>query len=201
MKFSLLLLILPLSLHAQLDSAALIQETENFQKELNEEYKDKSTSPLKPADLRKFKQHDFFPIDLSYVVLANLSLTPTESFKPIKTTSALVQEYRVFGIAHFQLHGHAYSLPVYQSKNLLQIPAYVDYLFLPFTDLTTGDESYGGGRYLRLRIPKEGDALVINFNLAYNPYCAYNEKYSCPLVPKENDLPVAIRAGVRMKPK
>ncbi len=78
-------------------------------------------------------------------------------------------------------------------------PEYKDYLFLPFTDLTTGDETYGGGRYLGLRIPKEGSPLIINFNLAYNPYCAYNEKYSCPIVPKENELPVAIRAGVKLE--
>jgi uncharacterized protein (DUF1684 family) len=73
---------------------------------------------------------------------------------------------------------------------------YVNYLFLPFSDVTSGDQSYLGGRYIDLKIP-EGDLITIDFNKAYNPYCAYNSDYSCPLVPLENDLNVAIKAGVK----
>ncbi|WP_321538818.1 DUF1684 domain-containing protein [Flavobacterium piscinae] len=69
-------------------------------------------------------------------------------------------------------------------------------MFLPFTDLTSGIESYGGGRYIDLKI-QEGKIWTIDFNQAYNPYCAYNEKYSCPIVPEENDLKVEIKAGVK----
>jgi uncharacterized protein (DUF1684 family) len=69
-------------------------------------------------------------------------------------------------------------------------------LFLPFSDLTCGKESYIGGRYIDLKIPTS-DTILIDFNTAYNPYCAYNHKYSCPIVPLENDLPVAINAGVK----
>ncbi len=71
-----------------------------------------------------------------------------------------------------------------------------NYLFLPFTDLTNGNGTYGGGRYIDLEIPK-GDTMVIDFNKSYNPYCAYNGKYSCPIPPKENDLNIAIKAGVK----
>ena len=70
-----------------------------------------------------------------------------------------------------------------------------DYLFLPFIDDTNGEESYGGGRYIDLRIP-EGDTIVIDFNKSYNPYCAYNDKYSCPIVPRINYLALEVRAGV-----
>ncbi len=202
MKFLFLFLMsISLTSYAQRDSVALVNEILAFQKKLNEEYHDKSTSPLKPADLKKFKQHNFFPIDLDYAVDAKLTLTPNSLFVPMQATGSIVQEYRTYAIAHFQLHEKFYSLPVYQSKSLMNKPEYIDYLFLPFTDLTTGVETYGGGRYLELRIPKEGNAVIINFNLAYNPYCAYNERYSCPLVPRENDLPVAILAGVKLDQK
>jgi len=71
-------------------------------------------------------------------------------------------------------------------------------LFLPFNDTTNGADSYGGGRYIDLKIPSEESKTIrIDFNKSYNPYCAYNAKYSCPIPPKENDLPIAILAGVK----
>ena len=85
---------------------------------------------------------------------------------------------------------------MYQSFPVSQDPEYIDYLFLPFTDLTSGDGSYGGGRFLDTTIPK-GDTIVLDFNKAYNPYCAYNSAYSCPIPPKENDLLVRVEAGVK----
>ncbi len=73
---------------------------------------------------------------------------------------------------------------------------YKDHLFLPFTDLTSGEESYGGGRYIDLETTGIiNNRLVIDFNKAYNPYCTYSDGYNCPIPPRENDLPVAIRAG------
>ncbi|NOS90315.1 MAG: DUF1684 domain-containing protein [Cyclobacteriaceae bacterium] len=195
------LLCIPFVLQAQPDSLTLVKEILTFQDEQNKEFRDKATSPLKPSALKKFKHHDFFPINLKYVVQAQLTLTPDSPFISMKATGKIVQAYRTFAIAQFQIDGQSYSLTLYQSKDLKNDPEYEDYLFLPFTDLTTGDETYGGGRYLGLRIPKEGNMLIINFNLAYNPYCAYSDLYSCPLVPKVNDLPVAIRAGVKLAQK
>ena len=69
-------------------------------------------------------------------------------------------------------------------------------MFLPFSDLTSGNETYGGGRYIDLEIPK-GKTITIDFNQAYNPYCAYNPKYSCPIVPAENELLTNVNAGVK----
>ena len=74
-------------------------------------------------------------------------------------------------------------------------PEYEDYLFIPFNDLTNGNETYDGGRYLDLKTTSES-TIVIDFNKAYNPYCAYNDKYSCPIPPRENDLPIEIKAGI-----
>ena len=85
---------------------------------------------------------------------------------------------------------------VYQNQELIKQEGFENYLFLPFSDETNGIESYGGGRYIDLRIP-ESNKLIIDFNSAYNPYCAYNDKYSCPIVPRENYLRTRIEAGVK----
>ena len=100
------------------------------------------------------------------------------------------------GILSFTINGQLLKLNVYQSEPEIDSDADSDYLFLPFLDATNGETSYGGGRYIDLTIPTT-DELIIDFNKAYNPYCAYNEKYSCPIVPRENYLALEIRAGVK----
>jgi uncharacterized protein (DUF1684 family) len=87
-------------------------------------------------------------------------------------------------------------LAIYQNVDLVNTAGYEDYLFIPFKDLTNGEDTYGGGRYLDLKIP-EGETILIDFNRAYNPYCAYNHNYSCPIPPFENHLKVKIEAGVK----
>jgi uncharacterized protein (DUF1684 family) len=185
---------------AQIDSADVAQKIKHFQEELDREYRDSKTTPLRAADLKTFKGHNFYPIDLRYVVVARLTYTPDAPFVPFPATGKIVNTYRSFAVAEFELAGETHRLTIYQSKSLMNHPEYKDYLFLPFTDLTTGDETYGGGRYVDLRLPPEGaPTLVLNFHLSYNPYCAYSDRYSCPLVPKNNHLNVAIRAGVFME--
>jgi uncharacterized protein len=86
---------------------------------------------------------------------------------------------------------------VYQYMKLINVEKYKNDLFLPFTDLTTGKQTHGGGRFLDLKIP-DNDEIIIDFNKAYNPLCAYgNPKYSCPIPPKENYLEIKIKAGER----
>lgn len=97
---------------------------------------------------------------------------------------------------HFSIEGKELKLNVYQNLELIKKPGYEDYLFLPFSDITCGKGSYIGGRYIDMRIPKS-EKVTIDFNQAYNPYCAYNYKYSCPIVPLENDLAIEIKAGVK----
>ena len=96
----------------------------------------------------------------------------------------------------FDLKGKPFKLNIYQNQDLIKKEGFEDYLFLPFLDNTNGEESYGGGRYIDMRIP-DGDTIIVDFNSAYNPYCAYNEKYSCPIVPRENYLDTEVRAGVK----
>lgn len=167
-----------------------------FQRELNAEFKDASKSPLKNKDRKNFEGLDFFKVDSTYVVKARLELTPDSQWFNMRTTTSRVTKERVFGILHFELKGKPYQLNVYQGAETMEKEGMEDYLFLPFLDETNSFESYGGGRYLDLRIP-QGDTIIIDFNTAYNPFCAYNEKYSCPIVPRENYLKTRVEAGVK----
>ena len=167
-----------------------------FQKEINDFFKDASISPLKAKDLKDFKGLDFFTFDSTYVVIAKLIKTPNEKPFKMKTTTDRLPEYVKYGIVTFDLFGKSYNLNIYRNLDIINTDEYEDYLFLPFLDDTNGAESYGGGRYINLDIP-EGNSLVIDFNSAYNPYCVYDEKYSCPIVPRENYLPTEIKAGVK----
>ena len=171
-------------------------ETE-FQRELNSEYKDASKSPLKDKDRKQFEGLDFFSFDSTYVVKATLERTPNSDWLNMKTTTDRVSKERVYGVLNFEMEDKYYQLNIYQGMDLMTKEGFEDYLFLPFLDETNGIESYGGGRYIDARIP-EGDTLVIDFNKAYNPYCAYNDKYSCPIVPRTNYLKTRIEAGVKV---
>lgn len=176
----------------------LVGETE-YQRELNADYKDASKSPLKKKDLKNFKGLDFFPVDSSYIVIATLSRTPDAPVFKMPTTTDRKPLYRQYGIVSFNLKGKEFQLSLYQSQDEINDPKYKDYLFLPFTDDTSGEESYGGGRYMDVFISTiaEDDTIVLNFNNTYNPYCAYNDKYSCPITPRKNHLDIEIRAGVK----
>jgi uncharacterized protein (DUF1684 family) len=168
----------------------------SFQKKMNSEFKDASKSPLKEKDLKNFEGLDFFKFDSTFVVKATLKRTPDSEWFNMKTTTDRLSKERVFGILSFELKGKLYELNVYQGEELMATEGFEDYLFLPFLDDTNGNMSYGGGRYIDLRIP-EVDTIEIDFNTAYNPYCTYNEKYSCPIVPRVNYLDVEVNAGVK----
>ncbi len=171
----------------------LLGDTE-FQKKLNADYKDATKSPLKNKDRKVFTGLDFYGFDSTYVLKATLKITPDSEFFNMKTTTSRVSKQRVYGVLVFKLKGSLHQLNVYQSETPSE--GYEDYLFLPFLDLTNGETTYGGGRYIDLSIPKS-ETMLIDFNKAYNPYCAYNEKYSCPIVPRENYLDIRIEAGVK----
>lgn len=173
-----------------------IADVENFQKNLNEEYSDPDESPLNKEDLKAFKSLDFFPINEKFVATARFVRSENEQVFKMKTSTERLPEYIKYAELHFVLEGKDLKLNVYQNVDLVKKTGFEDYLFLPFSDLTSGKESYVGGRYIDLRIPKSS-TMILDFNTSYNPYCAYNHLYSCPIVPLENDLNVAIEAGVK----
>ncbi|MFH6996313.1 DUF1684 domain-containing protein [Flavobacterium sp. FlaQc-57] len=172
------------------------KESENFQTKINGEYADAKTSPLMQEDLKTFKSLDFYPINGKYFVIAKFEKAENEKVFEMKTTGTRTPKYIKYGTLYFTIDGVSLKLNVYRNIELSKTKEYKDHLFLPFSDLTSGKESYIGGRYIDLKIPK-GKTMAIDFNQAYNPYCAYNHKYSCPLVPLENDLNVEIKAGVK----
>ena len=173
------------------------QETsKEFQENLNKEYANKEESPLMKEDLEHFQSLDFFPILDKFIVQATFKRTKKEKVFEMKTSTERLPLYKKYGELEFTIDGVLCKLNVYQNMSLFKKPGFKDYLFLPFSDLTSGNESYIGGRYVDLRIQK-GNQWIIDFNKAYNPYCAYNYKYSCPIVPMENDLKVSILAGVK----
>lgn len=200
MKKLLFAALLSTSLSAFAQQDTVTQGILKFQETLNHEYRDAKTSPLKGKALKKFKKHDFFPIDLEYRVEAILTRTDESLFFPMKTTSQAFKEHRVYGMLAFTLKGKTFEVPVYQSKMLMATAQYKNYLFFPFTDLTNGETSYAAGRYIDLIIPV-GNKIILDFNKAYNPFCAYSDGYSCPIVPAENHLDVEVQAGVRFSDK
>ena len=170
-----------------------------YQQELNASYKDASKSPLKKKDLKEFKGLDFFPIDSSFIVKASFKKIKNAPVFEMATTTNRKPLYKEYGLLNFTLNEKNYVLTIYQSQNDLEDDAYNDFLFLPFTDTTSGDESYDGGRYMDVMTTDitRDNTIVLNFNNTYNPYCAYNEKYSCPLTPRKNHLQIAIKAGIK----
>ena len=178
-------------------SLVMSQETaEEFQANLNKEFANREESPLTDEDFKVFQSLEFYPIDEKFIVEAKFVRTPKEKVFKMKTSTTRLPEYKKYGELLFQIDGKSFKLNVYQNIELSKKEGYEDYLFLPFSDLTCGKESYIGGRYIDMRIPKT-KTVTIDFNKAYNPYCAYNHKYSCPIVPLENDLPIEILAGVK----
>lgn len=145
-------------------------------------------SPLTPEQKKDFQGFNYFPEnpDLSF----ELSVEPfsEQETVEVQTSTGDVQVYRRYGRLKFEVEGQPAELTLFYNEH-----GY----FLPFVDALAGVETYGAGRYLEPE-PLPGGKFLIDFNLAYNPYCAYNELYSCPLTPFENRLRVPIRAGEKI---
>src|SRR5688572_5150715 len=142
----------------------------------------------------------FYPVTATYRVQARVERIYEAPWFKMETSGKEKQIYRVYAVLHFKLRDTLLKLHVYQSQRLMEVKEYADYLFVPFTDMTSGNESYDNGRYIDLTIADlEPGTYFIDFNKAYNPYCAYvSGQYNCPVPPRENDLSVSIRAGEMM---
>ncbi len=195
-KYIFIFLFLPLLAFSQKMVSTEVLEVKNFQKELNEEYLDPARTPLRGDNFKNFKEHPFFPFDKKYRVTAKFVKTKDAQPFELPTSSGRTKSYKEYGKAIFKLDGKSYTLTLYQSLDLIKQEKYKNDLFLPFRDATNEKETYGGGKYMDLKIPK-GNTIVLDFNQSYHPFCAYNAyDYNCPIVPEENKLPVEIRAGV-----
>lgn len=192
-QYLFLLLLCP---HLGAFAQGYIEKIEAYQVEQFESFKDPENSPLLPEDLEDFERLEFFPIRELYCVKAQFTEKKGKPFE-MPTSTDRKPIYQSVGLLQFELNGEKLELTVYKNIALSKNKEYENYLFVPFKDLTCGAESYGGGRYLDLQEPQNDEPWILDFNLSYNPYCAYNHTYSCPIPPAENHLKVRIEAGVK----
>jgi len=152
-------------------------------------------TPIRASDMGNFRSLAYYPVDKSYALYVSLDRLESPEQTLIATTRDKIREMLYIGDFVFTLHGEHCSLRVFAPKDTSD--GY--YWFIPFTDLTNGSDTYGGGRYIDID-DTSSDSTFLDFNYAYNPYCAYNELYDCPIPPAENALPVAVRAGEKNYP-
>lgn len=169
-----------------------LEEIAAHRAEKDNEFKQSEESPLTDEQKPEFEALTYFPATEKYKVRADLHRNVNEQIVKININDGSQREYYVFGNAHFHLDGKELDLTVYKP-----VKTEADYLFIPFYDQTSADLTYGGGRYVEPVVTENG-SLEIDFNLAYNPYCAYNHKYRCPIPPQENSLNVSILAGEKI---
>jgi uncharacterized protein len=187
MKFGLIVfaVLLSLCVHAQSYKDSMIAFQKNYVQ---------SHEVIKGEDRNEVS---FFPVNETYRVIAKVERKQNMPWFPMPTSGNNRPLYRVYATIYFSLHGSELKMNLYQSQNLMNVAEYKSHLFLPFTDATSGKDSYDGGRYIDLSFDDIIDGkILIDFNKAYNPYCAYvSGKYNCPIPPSENALPVKIEAG------
>jgi uncharacterized protein (DUF1684 family) len=165
-----------------------MSDLEEFRREKDEFFGEHPQSPLTHAQKHTFKGLKYFPEQASLRLEVDVDVFPEQETVSIQTSGGVPQIYQRYGRFKFVVDGEAAELTLYASE---------DGFFLPFVDSLAGRETYPAGRYVEVeQLP--GGRFLVDFNLAYNPYCAYNDKWSCPLTPAENRLKVPIRAGEKM---
>jgi hypothetical protein len=183
------LLLNSINAHAQSFKDSIAAHRKKYVEELLAEPR----QPLKPADVAKLS---FYPADERYKVPATVTTTPGSKPFKIPTHSGKQKLFREYGTLAFVLNGEKLMLHAYQSVDMVSGKTNDTYLFVPFRDRTNYEDTYGGGRYIDLSPADIANGqITIDFNKAYNPYCAYSEGFNCPIPPDENTLPVEIAAG------
>jgi len=182
----------------QSDSESIVSQIRQDRQEKNQYFQADSSSPLLPEQRQDFTGLRYYPVDLDYRVETQIREYPSKDTVEMTTTKDRKQSYLRWGWFDFTIHGKTDTLNVYKP---VEMPNdYPPYFFIPFYDRTNNKTTYGGGRYLDTKIHDSND-YVIDFNRAYNPYCAYDhERWSCPIPPMENRVNFAVEAGEKMLP-
>ena len=165
-----------------------MSKLEQFRKEKDEFFRQSPQSPLLPEQQASFTGLSYFPENPELRLSVEVNRFPEGQEVKIQTNTGDVQTYRRFGRFKFEVEGQPAELTIFENE--------YGY-FLPFADSLAGQETYGAGRYLEPERLADG-RFDVDFNLAYNPYCAYNERWSCPITPAENRLKLPVRAGERI---
>jgi len=164
--------------------------------EADKEFGDSSTSILPLEMVLNFKHLNYFKPTPAYNVMADFNKEIGKEFY-MTTSAGKKKKFRQYGILSFEIEGKSFTLPIYQNIKLMENEKYKDYIFIPFTDLTNGKDTYGGGRYIEAKKPT-GNTYNLDFNYSFNPYCHYTTGYNCPIPPKENFLDIRIEAGEKV---
>lgn len=173
-------------------------EYREFWSKTEAEFKNQEESPLPKNEISDFDSIPKYLYDPKFRVEARWEERKYEKPFKIETSDSRKVMYQKVAVLHFKIGEDSLQLAAYQSLDLMRSPAYKDYIFLPYTDETNGFDTYGGGRYIDFEKPESDTSTVIlDFNMSYNPYCAYNDGYSCPIPPRENNLNIKIEAGAR----
>jgi len=168
-------------------------QIETFRKQYMSDFLEDKHSPLKQEDLQYLR---FYDADSTFSITAKADIVVNAPVFVIPTFTGTGANYVKYAVLTMAVHGKTIQLSVYKNTAFANNAALKDYIFLPFTDETNGKETYGGGRYIDLREKDfKNNTVVIDFNKAYNPYCAFSSGYSCPKPPDENQLQIAIAAG------
>lgn len=195
-----LALICSVSSYGQTDDQGA--EYREFWLKIETEYKNPDESPLSKGEMADFDSVPRYEYNPEYRVEAVWEERKYEKPFKIESTGPRKSTYQRVAILHFKIGNDSLQLSAYQNLELMRNPVYKDYIFLPFTDESNGFETYGGGRYIDFTMPTDPSAKVIlDFNKAYNPYCAYSDAYSCPIPPRENNLKVKVPAGAKYEYK
>ena len=179
---------------SDLKAGYFIDEIQYHRNKKDMEFAKAESSPMTEEQLKTFVKLNYFFPDPKYKVKGVFVKDTATIMFEMQTSTDRLPTYSTYGKIHFIIDSVEYVLSAYQNVELVKRAGYENYLFIPFRDLTCGEESYGGGRYLDFRLTNP-DSVYLDFNLAYNPLCAYNHKYSCPIPPYENHLNVKIAAG------
>lgn len=159
---------------------------------LDDMYRNQPNKPVPPGKMKEFLPLKYFPPDADYVVPASLNASKERIAVEMPTSQGKIRQHQRVGLLEFTLKGQPLTLGAF-----IEAGAGLDRLFVPFSDMTSGTETYAAGRYLELDRTSSG-VYTIDFNKAYNPYCYYNADYDCPYPPRESRLPLPIRAGERL---
>ena len=173
------------------------KEVKSWQKEMNTSFKSESESPLKVKDRIKFKRLPFFKINKRLALNVTWKRCSDSSWFEMTTTTDRKPIYRKYATLFFSIGDDDIELIAFQPKSLFHKKSWENYLFVPFGDKSNGNRTYGGGRYVEIRLDLNKKSVLLDFNKSYNPYCAYSERYSCPQIPIENILDNKINAGVK----
>lgn len=177
-----------------INDAKYFNDIEQYRSKVNKYFLGEST-PLGDSMLGNFKGVRYFPVDTNFRVIARFEAIEHGKVFKFLTTGTIADTYLTVGKLHFAIKGTACTLEVYANQDLMEEGTHI--YFVPFWDYTNGETTYGGGRYLDME-SFDAPAVIIDFNTAYQPYCFYNEVYSCPIPPAGNKLSIAITAGERI---